>query len=76
LSCTAYKNNSDNSPYKYYTFPYQYKCSCGGEFVAPFYKWISDEIRELGNTKIVAHKDEGHYGKVCPFCDREMKGLS
>jgi hypothetical protein len=46
---------------------YQYKCPCGGEFLEPIYKFISDEIQEG-----TANLNVGHYGFICPFCGLEM----
>lgn len=37
-----------------------YKCPCGGEFAYPFYRTTSD-------FRLI---------KVCPFCGKEMVGLS
>ena len=42
---------------------YNYKCSCGGEFMQPFYKNLE------GTTEFRDRKP------VCPFCNKEMKGL-
>jgi len=65
-----------NCPYGFnpfpsiYTISYQYKCSCGGEFITPERKPIQVRDTETGKSVSVM------FGKVCPFCGKEMKGLS
>ena len=55
---------------------YNYKCSCGGEFLQPIYKWISTEVKEIGTSGIVANAGQGYYGYVCPFCGKPMEGMN
>jgi len=64
---------------KYFSFisqQYNYKCSCGGEFITPIYKWINTEVKEIGSDKIVANVGQGYYAYVCPFCGKIMEGMN
>lgn len=55
---------------------YNYKCSCGGEFFQPIYKWISIEVKEIGTGGIVANAGQGYYSYACPFCGKPMEGMN
>lgn len=62
-NCELYHNNK-------ISHQYNYKCpDCKGEFNQPFYKYI------LENNRHFACKS-AHWAFVCPFCNKEMKGLS
>jgi len=63
------------NPFPTYQMSYQYKCPCGGEFLEPIYKFISDETKEIGTAEVVSNVHAGHYGFICPFCGQEMRGL-
>jgi hypothetical protein len=60
----------------YYRVPvateYKYKCPCGGEFIDPIYKDIVEEINNINhNCAYTTTRNAA----VCPFCNKEMKGL-
>ncbi|HUS50442.1 MAG TPA: hypothetical protein VMZ91_09775 [Candidatus Paceibacterota bacterium] len=51
---------------------YNYKCSCGGEFIQPISKTIY-KYTEGNGTLSSSYRPENI--NVCPFCNKEMKGL-
>jgi len=66
----------------YYSELKHYKCpNCNGEFSKPSQKFTGKykevDIQEIGNTNIVISKHKTPiYKYICPFCNKEMKGLN
>lgn len=60
LICPHYINGKNPSQYNY-------KCSCGGEFLQPVYKWI---------TYFYENSSSGEWVYVCPFCNKKMEGMN